>query len=53
MVSADPADQRRLGEIFAHGIVEPEAGVPQRMADAAEHVVKQRPGEAEQQQLGR
>ena len=50
-VSAAPPISRALRKILAHGVVEPESGVPHRVPDAAEHVMKQRPGEAEQHDL--
>ena len=47
---ADRADQGRHGEPFALDRAEAVAQVPDQMLDAAQHVVDQRPGVAEQDQ---
>ena len=46
----DRADQRRSGQHLALGRLEAVQRVPDQMADAAEHMMHQRPGEAEQDQ---
>ena len=44
------ADQGRPRHLFAQGRVQAVAGVPDDMANAADQVMKQRPGETEQDQ---
>ena len=51
MVSDDRQSDIGAGEPFDGRELEAVAGVPEEMAQAAQHVMDQRPGEAEQDEL--